>query len=68
MAIKLKVEDYCQQCLDFTPELIKPQRVMLDNCEAAISDAIVYCQYSKRCYGLVRHLRNAAVDKEEACG
>lgn len=68
MAIVLEVEDYCQQCLDFTPELIKPQRVLLEDGEMVTSDAIVHCQYGKRCAGIVRYLRNATTDKEEAVG
>lgn len=68
MSIKLKVEEYCQQCLDFTPELIKPQRAMLEDGEMITTDAIVHCQYGKRCAGIVRYLRNVTTDKEEAVG
>ena len=68
MSIKLEVEEYCQQCLDFTPVLIKPQRVMLDDGDPFTTDAIVHCQYGKRCSGIVRYLRSATAEKEEAVG
>lgn len=56
--IRVEVEDYCQQCLDFTPDVTKPERLYFNNGEVdfAMSDTIVRCEYRKRCAGIKRYL------------
>ena len=55
--IKIAVEDYCQQCLDFTPDVSKPERLYtIDNSDGFITDTIVRCEYRKRCAGIKRFL------------
>lgn len=49
--IKLEVEPYCQKCLDFTPEVIKPSRMDLD-----YTDTVIHCKYRRRCEGIKRFL------------
>lgn len=51
--IRIDVEEYCQSCLDFTPDVIKPQRTSMD----IYTDTVVQCEYKKRCAGIERHLR-----------
>lgn len=54
--IKVNVEDYCQQCLDFSPDVIEPARVRSGDGETHWSDTIVQCKYRKRCAGIRRYL------------
>lgn len=56
--IKVEVEEYCQQCLDFTPDVTKPERLYTaDNPDGFImSDTIIRCEYRKRCAGIKRYL------------
>ena len=67
MAIKLEVEDYCQECLDFSADVVGPQRVRFGK-ETALSDTIVRCEYRKRCAALMRYFEGYKKIKEmEAC-
>lgn len=56
--IKVEVEDYCQHCLDFTPDVTKPERLYtIDKPDGFImSDTIIRCEYRKRCAGIKRYL------------
>lgn len=54
--IRLEVENYCQACLDFSPDVIKPQRVLADNGEYEFTDTVVQCEHKRRCAGIVRYL------------
>lgn len=63
--IRLNVEEYCQSCLDFNPDVIPPTRTA-DN-ENELTDTIVQCKYRKRCAGIERHLLRQIL-KEEAVG
>lgn len=60
--IKVEVEEYCQQCLDFTPDVTKPERLYTaDNPDGFImSDTIIRCEYRKRCAGIKRYLDQQA--------
>lgn len=64
--IRLNVEEYCHQCLDFTPDVIPPARLLGDDDEHARSDTIVQCVYRKRCAGIKRYLEQQT--KEEISG
>lgn len=56
--IHVEVENYCQQCLDFTPDVTKPERLYTADCPDGfvMSDTIVRCEYRKRCAGIKRYL------------
>lgn len=56
--ICVEVEKYCQQCLDFTPDVTKPERLYtLDHPDGLVmSDTIIRCEYRKRCAGIKRYL------------
>ena len=60
--IKLEVEPYCQQCLDFTPDVVRPEREIIEDLKgkrtAKYSDTIVHCKYRNRCAGIERFIRN----------
>ena len=55
--IRVSVEDYCQQCLDFSPDIIEPMRAFsIDDREIIQSDTIIKCKYRKRCANIKRYL------------
>lgn len=57
--IKIDVEEYCQQCLDFTPDVAAPVKTYISDCigdRVVQSDTIVRCEYRKRCASIARYL------------
>ena len=64
--IRLNVEEYCHQCLDFTPDVIPPVRMLAENEEHVRTDTIIQCEYRKRCAGIKRYLEQQT--KEEISG
>lgn len=55
--IKVNVEEYCHQCLDFCSDVIEPMRIRSgDNKEPHWSDTLIQCKYRKRCAGIKRYL------------
>lgn len=61
--IKLDVEEYCQECLDFCPDVIKPERVIAPGTDACYTDTIIKCKHRKRCSSIMRFLENQAKEK-----
>lgn len=55
--IKIEVEDYCQNCLDFEADVAKPER-LYSGCEPVtiFGDTVVRCEYRKRCASIKRYL------------
>lgn len=67
--IRLNVEEYCQQCLDFSPDVIEPTRAFLTDGEGEAviqTDTIIQCEYRKRCANIKRYLDHQS--KEAASG
>lgn len=63
--IRVDVEEYCQQCLDFTPDIIKPIRITVPaQGEITFTDTVIQCEYRKRCAGMMRYLKQQANDKD----
>lgn len=59
--IRVDVEDYCHQCLDFHPDVIPPvKNWSLDGDERTIGDTIIKCEYRRRCSGIMRYLEKQA--------
>lgn len=61
MAIKLEVEPYCEQCLDFEADVTKPERTTVwsiapSSATTIQSDTVVRCRYANRCANLMRYL------------
>lgn len=54
--IILKVKDYCQQCLEFEPDVQKPTAVCIDNERRLIGDTIITCEHSDRCEQIKNYL------------
>lgn len=61
--IRLDIEEYCQQCLDFSPDVTKPIRVTTGSGEISFTDTVVQCEYRKRCAGMMRYLKQQVNDK-----
>lgn len=64
--IRVEVEDYCQQCLDFSPDVANATRVMAPDGELVLGDTIIRCEYRKRCASIERFLKKQI--KEEVAG
>lgn len=63
--IRIDVEGYCHNCLDFEADVTKPGR----NTDNTWSDTVVQCKYRKRCSGIRRYLMTQPVEDEtEAVG
>lgn len=54
--IVVKVEDYCQQCLDFSPDVTKPDKYYAGANEIIMGDTVIQCEYRRRCAGIKRYL------------
>ncbi len=71
--IRVDVEDYCQQCLDFTPDVAPAVRTYEDGTMSQ-TDTVIRCQYRRRCAGIKRYLeqqyalQHSAEAKPEVCG
>lgn len=64
--IRIDVEDYCHECLDFSPSMTRASRIFSDNMEVTMTDTIVQCEHRKRCANIQRFLENRM--KVEAVG
>lgn len=55
--IRLEVEEYCQDCLDFLPDIKRPARAE-DFCgeDVVLGDTYVRCSNRKRCEAIKRYL------------
>jgi hypothetical protein len=58
--IRLEVEEYCGACLEFVPDVLKPQRTMLTDGKFIFTDTIVTCEHRKRCNNIKRYLEQQA--------
>ena len=62
--IRLDVENYCHECLDFTPDVTKPERETTEDLKGkrhvAYTDTIVQCKYRKRCEAIKKYLLRQA--------
>ena len=64
--IRVDVEDYCQQCLDFNPDVTKPEKLYSGDGDITLGDTVIQCKYRKRCAGIKRYLENQS--KSEVSG
>jgi hypothetical protein len=62
--IKLDVEGYCQNCLDFNPVVVRPTRIIHHDGETEFGDALVQCENRKRCAGIKRYLDQQKAKEE----
>ncbi len=71
MAIRLEVQQYCSNCLDFEPDVTKPERVNLYSHDVPVygtfGDTIIHCKNANRCASLVRYLNRQNVKEDKYC-
>lgn len=63
--IKVVVEPYCDDCRDFTAEVVPPQRILEDNRTVHQTNTIIFCANADRCRGMVRYLEKKIEKKSE---
>lgn len=51
--IRVEVEKYCSECLDFQPDVEKPQKLYTD---ITVTDTVIRCENRKRCEHIRRYL------------
>lgn len=66
--IRIEVEEYCHNCLDFSPDITKPERVITALYGEHWTDTIIRCEYRKRCEAIKKYLIRQAKSNEEAVG
>lgn len=62
--IRVEVEEYCQHCLDFSPDVTNATRIPSGNDELILGDTVIRCEYRKRCAAIERFLKKQIKDKE----
>lgn len=59
--IKLDIQDYCQSCRDFEPDITRPEKLIFKDYDGNSimiqSDTIIQCKYAKRCENIRRYLK-----------
>lgn len=76
--IKLQVEEYCQNCPDFEPDIFKQHETLYaDNMPIVdplcyvqpetrhICETTVECKYKKRCAAQIRYLQKQYTEEQE---
>ena len=56
--IRLEVQPYCQDCLNFEPSVTRPMRIPGVDDPAALTDTIVRCEWAKRCANIQKYLES----------
>ena len=60
--ITLDVAEYCSACMDFDPDVQRPQKAYGMSEEIVISDTIIRCSNRNRCKNIERYLRKKVTD------
>lgn len=62
--IRVDVEEYCHQCMDFHPDVIPPVRCIgNDDKSVTQTDTVIQCKYRKRCASIERYLKQRIRDE-----
>lgn len=62
--IRIDVQDYCQACLDFEPDIEKPTKFYSGSEVIEQTDTVVRCEYRKRCEGIKRYLERGGKNND----
>lgn len=55
--IRVDVQEYCDCCCDFEPEVTRPKKYFKDDYdEITVGDTIIRCTHAKRCEAIRRYL------------
>lgn len=64
--IKLEVEEYCQECPAFEPDVDSNTWYDPTDNLPSVSDTIIHCRYRKRCANMVRYLERKMKNNEHS--
>lgn len=64
--IYLEIEPYCDDCHDFSPDVVKPERSHTPDGSVAWTSTTVRCEYRNRCRAIRRYLEQKMKVKEES--
>ena len=54
--IRLKVAEYCHNCMSFEADVTLPQKTVNEHYLTTVSDTIVRCKNQKKCENIARYL------------
>lgn len=60
--ITLEVADYCSACMDFDPDVQRPQKAYGLSEEIVITDTVIRCANRNRCKNIEQYLRKKVAD------
>lgn len=67
--ICIDVEEYCQACLDFSPDVIPARKQIADWGDGyEQTDTVIQCAYRRRCKAIKEYLVRQAKEETEAVG
>lgn len=60
--ITIDVAEYCSACMDFDPDVQRPQKAYGMSEEIVISDTVIRCSNRNRCKNIERYLRKKEME------
>lgn len=60
--ITIDVAEYCSACMDFDPDVQRPQKAYGMSEEIVITDTVIRCANRNRCKNIERYLRKKVTD------
>lgn len=64
--IRVEVEDYCQNCLEFEPDVSKPDVMWIGDQRVVFAgDIIVRCEHRERCREIARFFESRGKEQNE---
>ena len=65
--IKIKVEEYCNDCPEFEPETIKPQPIYdsINNYVGMLGPMLVVCAHRNKCRRFMEYLQKCLIKENE---
>lgn len=64
--IRVEVKNYCSECVDFEPDVEKPQKMYCGNSEVTMTDTVIRCENRKRCEHIRRYLERKGTYDEQS--
>lgn len=63
--IRLEIQPYCDNCLNFDPDVKEPQRFYCGSDAVSQTDTVIRCSHRNECERLLRYLKNATKEEIE---
>lgn len=64
--IKLDIQDYCQECMDFSPDVDEPVRMFSGDDCVFQTNTVIRCEHRRRCEAIKRYLEKQAKENADA--